>query len=462
MKYALLLLSLFVLRPDAALSQILSEQADERFVTVYHQNFAGIYDVRTVELEEGRNEILLLNIPEVHAIDRVSVFFDGELIEVRNPVTRQGFASLMERLDGSRARLSKNGREVSGLLSWHENILSVTDGRSQTLLTDPRSYIISPEEGDLRLVGETALSVVLKANRSGSQQIGVLYGTQQLGWNAGHSVRLHRESSTLDWITEARLTSRADHDFKDVKLSLLSGDIDVRRLPGLAEAAHLRTEFIARTAYDSEEMDSFLDMDAGLDTEALADFFVYRMPGESTIESRTMRSFTIHENKGLPYRTEYIYVMQGRSTDLATPVAFAVFNDEDDNKIEATLPQGSASLVSMKLGEKPSFEANMHFGITSPGDRMELQIRDAVPVDIRESYRHQGTRNEDRFGYYTIRMEHTGTEPITLNLRNYIASGHQVHESSIPFERRGNYVQAATELQPGETKEVRLTIRIPQ
>ncbi len=457
MKKPLLLLTFLILWSGTGHSQIVSESAEERHLTVYSQQFSGIYDVRTINLEAGRNEVMLLNIPEVYAIDRISVFFDGELKNVRYPVSRPGFSSLLSRLDGKTARLRQGDEQHSGILSWHQGILSVQGEQSQALLNNPENYFIYPDE-EIHLMGETALLITLDAERSGPQKVGILYGTSQLGWYARHSIRLHPENKTLDWITEAHLQSLADHDFEDVSLSLLSGDIDIRRLPGIGERT-ARQPDLARSGF--VDMDAYLEMDEAITREELSDFFVYRLPGTTTVESRTRRSFTIHENRELPYHSEYVYVIQGRHTDSAQPAAFAVFNEDDDARIGETLPAGNAFLNSFTSGSPPEFQANLDFTITNPGDRLELPIREEVPVAVTESYRHEGDRQTDRYSHHTIRLDHTGTEAITLNVRNYISSHHRVYESSIPFERIGGYVQGTVELQPGETKEVRLTIQIP-
>ena len=470
-----IILALLCISPVFAQYNAISEEPSERLLTVYNKNMSAIYDIRMVELQQGENEIQILNIPELYSIDRISVFFDkGELIDVRYPVSRPGLSSVMERLSGSQVKLIRNDETHEGVLDHYQGTITLTGPDGMMLFDRPQEFILSPQESQLSLIGETALTLRIHAEEAGLQPVGLLYGNRQIGWSALHSIRLYPETKTFDWLTEAHILSRSESDMDDVRVRLLAGDVTIRRLPGIGTGRVNRV-------FDTDEyidMDAFLDMESDKEVvasgfairaggsipvqESLADFFVYNLPGTFELRSQELSTITLHENEGLSYETEHYYYITGSDTSNMRPAAFALLNKNDDSLLPQTLPEGPGYVSTISANGQPSFEANMSFNMVSPGDAIYLPLRETAPVHITESYRTEGQRNEDRQHYHTIQLENTGDENVSLFLRRNVSNTARVVRSSITFERQAGYLQAELNLRPGETREVTLHVVYPR
>ena len=49
-----------------------------------------------------------------------------------------------------------------------------------------------------------------------------------------HSLRLHPDTETYEWVAEAQVFNNSGMDFDHVFLRLFSGDVDLREMPRLA------------------------------------------------------------------------------------------------------------------------------------------------------------------------------------------------------------------------------------
>ncbi|MCH8557379.1 MAG: hypothetical protein LAT84_06155 [Balneolia bacterium] len=466
---------LLCLIPAIASAQIVSEQSDERLLTVYNQNESAIYDIRKVNLEAGMNEIQILNIPELFSIDRISVFFDkGELVDVRYPVSQPGLQSIMDRLSGNRVKLIRSDETHEGVLDHYQGTITLTGPDGMMLFDRPGEFIYSPLDGDLSLIGETALTLRIYAEESGQHEIGLLYGNRQIGWAALHSIRVHPETKKVDWFTEAHVLSRSESDMNDVRVRLLAGEVLISSLPNIGAGRVSRifgpgdlmateSQYGVVTSRDGGLRDVVVTGFSAPAQESLADFFVYNLPGTFELRSQELSTIILHENTGLNYAKEHYFYITGSAGSGLRPAVFARLNDNEieGSTLSQTLPSGSGYVSSIDVNNRPDFESNIFLNMVSPGDAIYLPLREASPVIISESYSSRGQRDDDRHHFHTLQLENTGDETVCLFLRRNVSSGAQLIDASLPFERRAGYLQTQLSMQPGETLEVSLHILYP-
>lgn len=453
----------------------LSHEAETRFITAYNQGFSGIFEVRTLTLSEGENLIEIRGIPELHSVERLTVLLDGELLEARIAKSEPGFASLMNRLRGTRVRLVNGQQAQEGLLRYESGIAALQQPGGQFISPDPASHFIYPLSGEVSLFGDSGLVLRVHANRAGPQRIGLLYGTNAIGWTVMHSLRLHPDTETYEWVAEAQIFNNSGMDFDHVFLRLFSGDVDLREMPRLA---HTRIPRVL-DVYDDMmmDMDAFLEMDAAFGpavrmSSSMAappvqvqfeDFFAYDFPEPLLLPTGSVASVQLFHFRDLNYRSlHFLEIPQHNLRSLRT-TRLAVLNENEANAIPTEAPPGEVYASSFPRNGMPVFEGISRISATPPGLTRYVATGVHVPVSTRHEHESRGgRRGEDRLDLHTVSMTNEGTEAIEVLVQRSIGNTRTlVHRMPEGFEQLGSLIRGTIRLAPGETQTFELTLRTP-
>jgi hypothetical protein len=205
-------------------------------LTVYNQNFGLVKDVRTLQLERGRQE---LRIDDVAAfIDPTSVHFKaldhpGEVV-----VFEQNYK--YDIADAERLLSRYLNQTVTVLMkegSNREGTLLSYDGASLVLSADKGAAIVNRAEvRDIQLgsvpgglVVKPTLVWTLESGRSGSERAEVSYLTDNISWHAEYVAVVNEKETGLDLNGWVSLDNRSGAAYENAKLKLVAGD--VRRVP---------------------------------------------------------------------------------------------------------------------------------------------------------------------------------------------------------------------------------------
>lgn len=456
-----------------AQTHLISEEVAQRYVTAYHQGFSGIFEIRTLGLEAGENLIEIRGIPELHAVERLTLVMDGDLLEARIAQPESSFRSLLQRLSGTRVQLISRDSMQEGLLEFSAGLLALRHANGQYITPDPASHFIRPMEGEVSLFGDSGLIVRVHANRAGTQNIGLLYGTNTIGWAVMHSLRLDPERLTYDWIAEAQLFNNSGMDLENVYLRLFSGDVDVRPMPRLA---HTRLPRVL-SVYDDTfiDIDAFLEFDSGMDmapvrmsalTEApvqvqLEDFFAYDFPEPVLLPQGAIASVQLFHFEQLPYRTKHFLSIPAQQQRELRTTRLAVINEDEAGAIPTEAPPGEVYTSSFPASGMPVFEGNSRVTATPPGVRRYIATGAHVPVRTRHSYSATGTWRETRTETHRIEMTNEGIETFEVMVQRSIAGRTFVTAMPSGFEHLGSIVRGIIRIEPGQTQTFELELTTP-
>jgi hypothetical protein len=201
-------------------------------LAVYNQNLALVKDLRSMELDEGVNEVRFVDVAS--QIDPTSVHFrsltdpEGTIVLEQNyEYDIVGSSKLLSKyLDQEISVVTEDGQEYVGtLLSGAEDvILEAANGQVTVLKLGQIKEFNFPAlpEG---LITRPTLVWQLNSGQAGSQDVEVTYLTQGVNWQANYIVVLADDEASIDldgWVT---LDNRSGTSYQDAKLKLIAGDI---------------------------------------------------------------------------------------------------------------------------------------------------------------------------------------------------------------------------------------------
>ena len=201
-------------------------------LAVYNQNMALVKDRRSLDLDEGLNEVRFSDVAA--QIDPTSVHFlsltdpEGTVVLEQNyEYDVVGSAKLLSKyVDQVITVQTDDGQEYTGtLLSGASDvILQTEDGQVVVIRLERIKQFNFPElpEG---LITRPTLVWKLESLGEGSQDVEVTYITNGINWLANYTLVLADDDASLDlngWVT---LDNRSGATYQDAKLKLIAGDI---------------------------------------------------------------------------------------------------------------------------------------------------------------------------------------------------------------------------------------------
>lgn len=201
-------------------------------LTIYNRNLGLVKEVRTVDLQEGLNEIQHSGVAS--AIDATSVNLQAldapESVRVLEQFYRYDLAStrqLLSRYESQRIGVrTESGTAYTGtLLSVQDDVILATEEGLQVVKMERIQEFALPPLASL--VTQPTLIWLLTAEESGPQRIRVTYLTGGLDWQAGYNAMLSADEEVLSLIGWVTVENQSGASYQDARLKLVAGDIHV-------------------------------------------------------------------------------------------------------------------------------------------------------------------------------------------------------------------------------------------
>lgn len=276
-------------------------QTGELELTVYNQNFALVKDRRTLDLDEGLNEVSLSDVAS--RIDPTSVLFRSLTDPEGTRVIEQNYeydivnsAKLFEKYIDEQIRLvTEDGTGYEGTL---------LNGRGDVILRDKEGGITVVKPQSIRefsfpelpagLITKPTLVWLLDSGREGSQETEVTYLTDGLNWHAEYVVSLAPEGKLMDlkaWVT---IDNQSGATYKEAGLKLMAGDVRrVRPQPQYLVRAEME-KAVAAGAPQFEE-------------EAFFEYHRYTLQRPATIKQNQTKQIELASAADVPIDKFFVY-----------------------------------------------------------------------------------------------------------------------------------------------------------
>jgi len=213
------------------------------------------------------------------------------------------------------------------------------------------------------------LSVTLASRRSGTRPATLSYLSRGLGWSADYVALFDEKSGTVDvqgWVT---LKNESGTTFANARTLLVAGEVGdagsgyrPRRTGGGIRAAGTESA----------------------DREQLGDFYLYPLPGRTTIADKQTKQVSFLDAKGVKARSGYAYDNRWLGTADAPESAATVlhFATGAAGGLGDALPAGTVRVYVRDARGQPQFTGENRIDHTPQGSQVALATGDAFDVKV--------------------------------------------------------------------------------
>lgn len=379
-----------LLLPTAAVAQDAPSQAapgvgataqGDVSATIYTNDVALIQDVRSLALASGR---VRQTFPDVSAGIRpetVSLSVaDAGIVEQNFDYDLLSPSSLMEKAVGETITLLRTNPATGAETRERARVLAVNGGvvlqigdRIEILRDDglPVRAIFDKVPDSLR--ARPTLSVTLASTRAATRPATLSYLTRGLGWSADYVALFDRASGRVD----------------------VQGWVTLRNTSGTT-FSNARTLLVAGTVASDEEDQPYRPIprrprgqirQAGTETagrEQLGDFYLYPLPGRTTIADKQTKQVSFLDVKGASASAGYSFengwlVTADQPRSAASVLRFA---NSGAAGLGDALPAGTIRVYVRDARGQPQFTGENRIDHTPQGSRIALTTGDAFDVKV--------------------------------------------------------------------------------
>ncbi len=358
-------------------------------LTVYKEDFAMVREGRPLDLESGRNKLILRDVS--NSLDPTSVLFDwkkgsGDVQVVSNTYELGvgNSSGLMKRLQGKQAEMiwnSDNGKEGDRM----KGTLEVAgDGgfvfkTGDKYYVNPNATIVAPSDGTIVALPTVVAEVDSKSKSTST--LDLTYFTRGMSWSADYVAKFGTGAETLNLECWATVTNRTGTSFPNAALTFMAGspnrsfrDYDSADAPVAAGGVMAR-----KAKYSKMEAQAYAPV-------AVGEMYAYKATSRASIapaEMNRVRMFggevSVKKDYSvrLPWIGEWMYGNQNRRQSAQLSVNFT---NSEAKGLGNPLPQGTVRVYDLDSEGKPVYVGAAEISDTPKNATVSLTLSNVFDV----------------------------------------------------------------------------------
>ncbi len=452
------LLALPAPRAAAAAEEIRVTLEDQKAVavTIYNENLALIRDRRRVTLQRGENRVAFVDVSAQMTPE--TALLHGERADLA--VVEQNFdfdlltpQKLLEKSIGEKVRLVRTNPESGEDTFEDATVLSVAAGvvlqvgdRIET--ASPGRIVFNQVPANLR--SRPTLVLQLDSGAAGDQAVELSYLTGGLGWKADYVAELATDEKTLDlagWVT---LTNTSGSSYRDAKLRLVAGDVNVVR-PKMMDREMMPMMAMERGGAASNVRE-----------EALFEYHLYDLDRPTTIAENQTKQVALLSGSGIPVRKEYRFTNISRAYDerigelpRTNASVRLAFDNKQEDQLGVPLPKGTVRVYKADAQGQMLFVGEDAIAHTPKNEKVELTLGQAFDVTARSKQTDYQRIGDNVIEVaFEVEIKNAKKEPISVAVLEELPAQWKVLEESHPHEKPQAFQARWTVPVPTENKTI--------
>lgn len=405
-------------------------------VTIYNESLALVRDRRRITLQPGENRIAFVDVSAQMTPE--TALLHGERSDLT--LVEQNFnfdlltpAKLLEKSVGEKVRLvrtnPRNGQdsfEDATVLAVSSGVVLQVGDRIET--APPGRIVFDHVPANLR--SRPTLVLQLDSGAAGDQEVELTYLTGGLGWKADYVAELAADEKTLNlagWVT---LTNTSGSTYRDARLRLVAGDVNLVRPRLHARAPEMMAMEGAMAAPKMRE-------------ESFFEYHLYDLDRPTTIAENQTKQVALLSGSGIPVRKEYRFSeisnayeqRLGESPRTNATVRLAFENREED-RLGVPLPKGTVRVYKGDSQGKMLFVGEDEIAHTPKNEKVELTLGQAFDVTARSKQTDYERIGDDVIEVaFEDEIRNARKEPIAVAVIERLPAEWKVLQESHPHEK---------------------------
>jgi len=333
-------------------------------VTIYNDSRALVQDVRRLDIAKGRSRIEFADVSAQIQPETLSFYAEGAgIVEQNFDFDLLTPTKLMEKAIGQTVTLVRTNpgtgaetRERATVLSTAGGVVVRIGERIEVLRDDglPTRVVFDRVPPNLR--ARPTLSVTLESDRDGARPASIRYLTSGLNWSADYVALFDEAKGTTDmqgWITLENRTGTTFHKADTVLVAGSPSSGGSRRPP--PPMPQMQRDMVPGTETANRER--------------LGDFYLYPLPGRTTIANAQTKQVSFLDVQAVPARKVYARTVDWLNND-SQPInatSAVSFSTSREQGLGDALPAGTVRFYQRDRQGTPQFVGESGIGHTPMG-----------------------------------------------------------------------------------------------
>lgn len=400
---------------------------EQVYLTVYNGNLSLIRELRSFDLTQGNQDLVLedvsgqLNPATVHLSFPDDV--DFSLLEQNYDYDLVNSSKMMERFIGRDIELYSDYDKstlIVKLLSMSGG--TVVQDREGQILINPPGRVILPRGAADELLLKPTLSWKLWSGTAGKRQGEISYLSGGLNWSADYVMMLNAADTAADlegWVT---LTNNSGTTYKDAHLKLVAGDVN-----------RVQDNMKMRNADAMYEMADGAARGGGFAEESFFEYHLYDLDRATTIRNSQQKQIGLLTANDFPVQKKFLFDGQNGG-DVRVAVEF---NNAEEQGLGMPLPAGVVRVFKADSKGQAQFVGEDRIDHTPRDEDLSIYIGNAFDIkgeatqmdykDIGQGYTQS---------YKVVLKNHKETEDVVVTVRASIWGEWTMPESSHPYKKK--------------------------
>jgi hypothetical protein len=404
------------------------------FDSGFSSGLALVKEKRAMNLPAG-NSVLSLKNTAAH-IDATSVGFKdltdagAQVLEQRYLYDLVSNEKLLEKYLDKEITVTKGNESITGTLLSHGNGLILKTAQGIVSLTgyDKIRFPDLPEG----LITTPTMEWLLKTAQGGSHDIQFSYLTSGINWRADYVATVGADEKSLDLKSWVSVRNDAGASFKDAKLKLIAGDINlVQEATGYDYNVYAMAKGMMAEAAAAPAEPQFT-------SQQLFEYHLYSLERPTTIADGEVKQITLFDAKNIPAEKKYVvdqqtyyYYQQSDSTKPKVQVKMVFYNKKDAG-LGMALPKGKIRVYEPDEEGQLQFLGEDAIDHTAEGEKITVFVGNAFDVTAEKTqtdYKRISSRVSQYS--YSVKISNAKKEAVQVQVFDYAYGDWQIISESL-------------------------------
>ncbi|PIQ11279.1 MAG: DUF4139 domain-containing protein [Ignavibacteriales bacterium CG18_big_fil_WC_8_21_14_2_50_31_20] len=396
-------------------------------ITVYNNNLGVVKDLRTLDIKSGLSTIKLTDVAQYIDPTSVHIGIDGEILEQNFQYDLVSMEKILTKyLDKSIQLVNSKGELLEGILltaNGNQIVLKKNDG-GLLMLSDISEYQISVNALPEGLITKPTLVWLLKAPKSGKQDVEVSYQTSGMNWHAEYVAVLNENDNALDLNSWISVDNRSGATFKNAKLKLIAGDVNLVKPQN--NGRRYKGDIVMMEA-----------MQPQFEEKEFFEYHIYNLQRPTTLSNNETKQVSLFEANNVKANKKYYYKggnYYGNNSNQKVAVIIE-FENSKSNNLNIPMPKGKVRVYKSD-GDALEFIGEDLIDHTPKNEKLRLKIGEAFDIVVND-VQTNNIKIAERVSEqeYEITIKNKKNENIVVDVERNLGANWTILNSSLDFEK---------------------------
>ena len=469
----ILLVSSLALTSPLFAAKTNTDISEQPVISIYQGGIALVAESRDFQLSDAQKQLFLPNVAPETIMESLMISFIPENSKNAVPhITEKKLNrnllspnALIDYSVGSDVNVitSINGKEkteTAKILSSNGGILLQYKDRVEAgLPADARLSFTHIPEG---LNTTPVLSVIMTnlPNTPSAYRADLNYLTRGISWNADYIAKIDDDHKRLRLEGWATLNNMSGMDYKDFKINLIAGEVNLVRQNAprmMAELKMMSADAMPRGA------------GGNIMPSSLGDYHLYAIPNTSTLSNQEQTQIALFTKEGIPFTKNYAFNnisstnREASSDQLQNASATIEFMNNEDSFLGIPLPEGVVRLYQHS-DKGTSFLGEDSIPATPVKQNIVLNTGKAFDVTLKRAQSQYSIVNPDEWEVsYQLTLNNAKDEAVKTTVEESFYPGQNTNWALIKQSRDAKIVNDTAvwelEIPAKSSKTISYTVR---